>query len=337
VYNANDKTSPYYAMLPAQPDVTSQEKNEFYGQNAFSGTADSISTTNSQGPYFAPPKQFSAQQNTISPHQLSPNELTRSLPKDGRFTHQMSNDSSNRQFPNELGQGEGQVYQLPVFAHKALNVGTAMQHPNTPVKPQQEDMYGHPPPAPLYSTTRPDQPFDQQLLFPKDKDANQQYLQQMGYTSQPFTPPQPVTIDTQLKPETQDQPQPNARKRTLTETEDSKRRGPGRPKKPDDPGPRPVKSREPLTEDEKKANHVLSEQRRRNLIRSGFATLAELTPSLAGASASSHSKAAILEKSAEYVMQLQNQVRALSSVCARHGIQIQGFGNGGNGDGDGDV
>lgn len=88
--------------------------------------------------------------------------------------------------------------------------------------------------------------------------------------------------------------------------------------------------REPLTEDEKKANHVFSEQRRRSLIRRGFSLLCEINPTLSGSSsvtsnanASQFSKSAILEKTAEYIVQLQDQVRQLQCLLQHHGINAR--------------
>lgn len=79
-----------------------------------------------------------------------------------------------------------------------------------------------------------------------------------------------------------------------------------------------TKTRELLTEDEKRVNHVYSEQRRRNLIRIGFQNLVDITPVLAqssgggsGTHTGQHSKSHILEKSAEYIIHLKGQVMQL--------------------------
>jgi hypothetical protein len=87
------------------------------------------------------------------------------------------------------------------------------------------------------------------------------------------------------------------------------------------------KTREPLTEGEKKANHVFSEQRRRELIRKGFNLLCEINPGLSSLaignesqSSLNYSKSAILEKSAEYIVQLQTQVQHLQAICQSHGL-----------------
>jgi hypothetical protein len=117
----------------------------------------------------------------------------------------------------------------------------------------------------------------------------------------------------------------------------SKKQSSGRPRKlvqstkleePDNKSSNAPKTREPLTEGEKKANHVFSEQRRRELIRKGFNLLCEINPGLSslamGNSSQSslqYSKSAILEKSAEYIVQLQTQVQHLEDICQNHGLQ----------------
>jgi hypothetical protein len=100
------------------------------------------------------------------------------------------------------------------------------------------------------------------------------------------------------------------------------KKGPGRPKKrkrseSEDEKPK----RDLLTEDEKRINHVVSEQRRRALIRDGFQALVSLTPALQtqpvntgpGNTGGSHSKSTILFKAADYIKELQQQVDQLKS------------------------
>jgi hypothetical protein len=73
----------------------------------------------------------------------------------------------------------------------------------------------------------------------------------------------------------------------------------GRPRKP---------PHELLTEEEKKANHIASEQKRRQNIRLGFTHLTSVVPTL---SQCSRSEALILQKSVEYIRQLSQQRQAL--------------------------
>ncbi|EGF80012.1 hypothetical protein BATDEDRAFT_89214 [Batrachochytrium dendrobatidis JAM81] len=89
--------------------------------------------------------------------------------------------------------------------------------------------------------------------------------------------------------------------------------------------------RDLLTEDEKRFNHVVSEQKRRNLIRIGFQTLVDLTPFLAntppvstgpGNTGGCHSKSAILFKSADYIRELKAQVDALKSELERQSKEL---------------
>ncbi|CAG8537705.1 3924_t:CDS:2 [Ambispora gerdemannii] len=66
-------------------------------------------------------------------------------------------------------------------------------------------------------------------------------------------------------------------------------------------GGRGKKGHELLTEAEKKANHIASEQKRRQNIRSGFDQLVDIVPTL---SQCHRSEALILQKSVEYIQQL---------------------------------
>lgn len=83
----------------------------------------------------------------------------------------------------------------------------------------------------------------------------------------------------------------------------------------------PRGDKELLTEEQKKTNHVLSEQRRRALIKEGFELLEKLTPSLAGKPVSTgpgntggcHSKSAVLFAAAKYIEELQALVNDLES------------------------
>jgi hypothetical protein len=64
------------------------------------------------------------------------------------------------------------------------------------------------------------------------------------------------------------------------------------------------KKRELLTTEQKKANHVNSEQRRRSNIRNGFQTLSDYIPNLAG---SNHSKSTVLSRACEYIEFLKTE------------------------------
>ena len=79
--------------------------------------------------------------------------------------------------------------------------------------------------------------------------------------------------------------------------------------------------KELLSEEQKKVNHVLSEQRRRALIKEGFEKLEKLTPALSlapvsagpGNTGGGHSKSAILFSAAAYIEELQRTVNALKA------------------------
>jgi hypothetical protein len=59
--------------------------------------------------------------------------------------------------------------------------------------------------------------------------------------------------------------------------------------------------RENLTEDQKRENHIKSEQKRRTLIKEGFDDLNELVPDLKGGG---HSKSAVLVMAADWLEDL---------------------------------
>ncbi|KAI7905347.1 uncharacterized protein BX663DRAFT_469280 [Cokeromyces recurvatus] len=68
------------------------------------------------------------------------------------------------------------------------------------------------------------------------------------------------------------------------------------------------KNREILTNDQKRANHIASEQKRRNTIRGGFKELTELIPTLKNIN---HSKSTILFKSVDYIKKLEKGNKVL--------------------------
>jgi hypothetical protein len=109
-----------------------------------------------------------------------------------------------------------------------------------------------------------------------------------------------------------------------------KKRGPGRPRKNEKPEladdevendePKKSQKRDLLTEHEKRQNHVVSEQKRRKLIRDGFQVLVDLTPALSssppistgpGNTGGGHSKSTVLFKAADYITELKQQVAEL--------------------------
>ncbi|KAI8344768.1 hypothetical protein BC941DRAFT_387572 [Chlamydoabsidia padenii] len=63
-----------------------------------------------------------------------------------------------------------------------------------------------------------------------------------------------------------------------------------------------------LTEDEKRANHIASEQKRRNAIRTGFKDMTDIIPTLKNIN---HSKSTILFKAVEYIRHLDKRNRGL--------------------------
>jgi hypothetical protein len=69
-----------------------------------------------------------------------------------------------------------------------------------------------------------------------------------------------------------------------------------------------VVSKDLLSEDEKRLNHIASEQKRRNTIRSGFKELTEIIPTLKNIN---NSKSTILFKAVEYIKHLDRRNRGL--------------------------
>ncbi|KAI8334510.1 hypothetical protein EDC96DRAFT_420249, partial [Choanephora cucurbitarum] len=67
-------------------------------------------------------------------------------------------------------------------------------------------------------------------------------------------------------------------------------------------------TKELLTEEEKKANHIASEQKRRSTIRHGFKELTELIPTLKNVN---HSKSVVLFKAAEFIQNLEKRNKHL--------------------------
>ncbi|KAL3469878.1 hypothetical protein BJX99DRAFT_240440 [Aspergillus californicus] len=72
-------------------------------------------------------------------------------------------------------------------------------------------------------------------------------------------------------------------------------------------------SRENLTEEQKRSNHILSEQKRRNLIRTGFEDLCTLVPGLKGGG---FSKSAMLTQAADWLDEMIDGNRALKTQLA---------------------
>lgn len=118
-----------------------------------------------------------------------------------------------------------------------------------------------------------------------------------------------------------------------------KKRGPGRPKKVDrdlensktDESAKRGYRRDLLTENEKRQNHVVSEQKRRAMIKDGFQRLIDLTPSLSdsppvstgpGNTGGTHSKSTVLFKAAEYIFQLKQQVAMLERQIESSSVSL---------------
>lgn len=70
----------------------------------------------------------------------------------------------------------------------------------------------------------------------------------------------------------------------------------------------PRLNKEPLKDDQRKANHIASEQKRRDIIRRGFESLTELVP---GLKKTNSSKATVLTRAADYMQEIQVKILEL--------------------------
>jgi hypothetical protein len=78
--------------------------------------------------------------------------------------------------------------------------------------------------------------------------------------------------------------------------------------------------KELLTEQEKRANHIASEQKRRSTIRTGFKDLTDLVPSLKNLN---NSKSTVLFKAVEFISQLEKRNKALREKVASLELRVQ--------------
>ncbi|KAL2257872.1 hypothetical protein VTK26DRAFT_9063 [Humicola hyalothermophila] len=75
--------------------------------------------------------------------------------------------------------------------------------------------------------------------------------------------------------------------------------------------------RENLTEEQKRENHIRSEQKRRNIIKNGFNDLTAVVPTLAGGG---YSKAAMLNMTADWLAQIMEENEKLRKRLAQEGV-----------------
>lgn len=74
--------------------------------------------------------------------------------------------------------------------------------------------------------------------------------------------------------------------------------------------------RENLTEEQKRSNHILSEQKRRNLIKRGFDDLHDLVPEIRNGGLS---KSGVLTEAANFLQQLIDDNKRYSALLAAGG------------------
>lgn len=79
-------------------------------------------------------------------------------------------------------------------------------------------------------------------------------------------------------------------------------------------------SRDLLTEDEKRANHIASEQKRRNTIRIGFKEMTDIIPTLKNIN---NSKSTILFKAVEYIRHLDKRNRGLRDKLSSLQLRLE--------------
>ncbi|KAK9768537.1 hypothetical protein K7432_000749 [Basidiobolus ranarum] len=80
-------------------------------------------------------------------------------------------------------------------------------------------------------------------------------------------------------------------------------------------------NKELLTEEEKRANHIASEQKRRNMIRSGFKDLTEIVPSLRDMN---NSKSTILFKAVDFIKRLERKNQRLKNKATTLQRRLEG-------------
>ncbi|KAG0674228.1 hypothetical protein C6P40_000341 [Pichia californica] len=73
-----------------------------------------------------------------------------------------------------------------------------------------------------------------------------------------------------------------------------------------------------LTDEQKKANHILSETRRRNLIRSTYDKLVELVPQLD--TSEKRAEHAVMTKTAAYIIELRQENERLEKLKLERGL-----------------
>ncbi|KAI9494858.1 helix-loop-helix DNA-binding domain-containing protein, partial [Zychaea mexicana] len=86
------------------------------------------------------------------------------------------------------------------------------------------------------------------------------------------------------------------------------------------PRKRSKTSRELLTEDEKRANHIASEQKRRSTIRNGFKDLTDLIPTLKNIN---NSKSTVLFKAVDFIRHLEKRNKGLHEKIATLEARVQ--------------
>lgn len=74
-----------------------------------------------------------------------------------------------------------------------------------------------------------------------------------------------------------------------------------------------------LTEEEKRANHIASEQKRRQAIRDGFDKLAELVPGMSGLG---RSEGIVLHRTNDYIYRLLEERKSLVEQLEASGVKV---------------
>lgn len=92
------------------------------------------------------------------------------------------------------------------------------------------------------------------------------------------------------------------------------------PASPSKPNPPVEKTR--LTEQEKKNNHIASEQKRRQAIRDGFDRLASVVPGMEG---QGRSEAVVLQATVEYLRQQIAERAQLIEMARMAGLDVTGY------------
>ncbi|KAI7884340.1 hypothetical protein K492DRAFT_204844 [Lichtheimia hyalospora FSU 10163] len=156
---------------------------------------------------------------------------------------------------------------------------------------------------------------DEQCIQPPAQDILDKFFDMQSLEMPPPAPQQQSTqiSSSSSSPSTQQQPVelPSRKRRTSVISQDSNE---------NIELPQDKRIRDLLTDEERRANHIASEQKRRNTIRTGFKELTDIIPTLKNIN---NSKSTILFKAVEYVRHLEKRNRGLRDKLASLQLRLE--------------